>query len=271
MESYKKLHIDDFNNFRKENKTYNDGVLELQLTSWGEFHDVVRIFGSSKDYIWRGQNKIAKLESSFDRKFTQRIDRQKELNKIFNNLKQRLEDLQKTGPLTDNEIWAIGQHYGLLTPLLDWTESPYIASYFAFYERGNGQENRVVYALNRALKLLMKGADRFVDFDLFNNNFDHRQNQRLRNQKGKFTKALEGEDIKSVVEKFWKETRKKNKYLNEIIFAEIRIPDKFQDECLRSLESMNITHGVLFPDYAGAVDICKIDLVNNKIISPRAI
>src|SRR5262249_27131955 len=43
---------------------------------------------------------------------------------------------------SDDEVWALGRHYGLLPPLLDWSESPYVAAFFAFEEALRDYEQR---------------------------------------------------------------------------------------------------------------------------------
>lgn len=40
-----------------------------------------------------------------------------------------------TSALDDSAWWALGRHYELTTPLLDWSESPFIAAFFAVMER----------------------------------------------------------------------------------------------------------------------------------------
>ena len=274
MEKYSKLGCSDFSDF--ENKKCDNGVLTLQLSSWNQFHNVVNKFENNTDYIWRGQRcycKGWKLKSSFDRKFPVVNNRKVRLQEILKEFRQRLQDIQNSiiNSFSEDEIWAIGQHYGLPTPLLDWTQCPYIAAYFVFFKEDKKcqSEYRVVYALNRAIKrpvLKRKTSkskkvlskQRFVEFLDLDTTHDKTQNKRLKNQKGKFTKALNGDDIKANIERLIK---KKSCYQKTILLAEILIPDRVRDECLGFLDfDKEITHGKLFPDYAGAVEICKMEL-----------
>ena len=228
MGKYRKLKFSDFSDF--ENRSYENGVMTLTLASWGEFHEVVKIFNNNTDYIWRGQRKNWPLKSSFDRKFPKINNRQAKLNEILKKFKQRLDELSNPNinGMTDDEIWAIGQHYGLLTPLLDWTESPYIAAYFAFYKKDTKEQSkyRVVYTLNRVAQRLMRktklkkkckktgekissetiSEGRFIEFLDLTETCDDRQNIRLKSQKGRFTKALDGTEIENNISNFVKKS-----------------------------------------------------------------
>jgi len=61
--------------------------------------------------------------------------------------KRRAGPLLEHSPANDWEWLAVAQHFGLVTRLLDWTESPLVAAFFAV-RRPAALGDRVVYALD---------------------------------------------------------------------------------------------------------------------------
>jgi len=247
-----------------------DDVRIVTLSSWQEFHQNVRSLKSKRGYVWRGQKKDEdngwSLQSSFDRKVQTKDqhDRAKKLKLHHDNFK---EAMNKSYPnvLTrdDVDIWALGQHYGLKTPLLDWTLSPYIAAYFAFNEgidtNDRNDRYRYVYALNRSLERLMskrKKASEILSSDRsvpFIDKLPH-PNPRFTAQKGIFTKAFHGNDVREYVHSFSRQRP------SEVVIVKFRIPTKDRKKCLCELHLMNIDHTSLLLDLRDVVDRCNSEL-----------
>jgi FRG domain-containing protein len=243
-----------------------DGSSTFRLASWSQFFDFLEaeVFEPSTSrrhsYIWRGQrNKDWKLSSSLDRLLGE-LDLLKS-DDLPQRLKDHLESFKyatrgRRGPtpaaLLENDWWALGQHFGLATPLLDWTRSPFAAAYFAFELNADPADYRVVYGLDQnAVKLrnndllegesLEKGRPSVIEFiDPMSD-----ENQRLVSQGGLFTRAPVGISIEQWVEEEFGGS-------SATVLLKIEIPDKDRVTCLQTLERMNINHLSLFPDLSGA-------------------
>lgn len=84
--------------------------------------------------------------------------------------------------LNDFQIMFIAQHYGLLTPILDWTSAPLIALFFAIDEYNyNSEEFPVIYILepgfcNENSCIVKKSKENFIEpiciDNMDNNDFD---------------------------------------------------------------------------------------------------
>jgi hypothetical protein len=255
---------------QKGDDNLKDGVRVVTLSSWWEFHKHVYSLKSKRGYVWRGQKKDEEggwfLRSKFDREvqWNNQHDRDNRLKRQLDNFKEAMnKSYPNILPKDDVGVWALAQHYGLKTPLLDWTLSPYIAAYFAFNESADPNDQndhyRFVYALNRSLERLMskqKKASQILSSGRSVPFIDQLPypNPRFTAQKGIFTKAFQGKDIGSYIQSF---SRKRP---NEVIIVKFRIPTRDREMCLYELHMMNIDHVSLLLDLRDVVDRCNDEL-----------
>ncbi len=269
-----------------------EGTVTFRLASWSRFFDFLEaeVFDpsvlSKPVYIWRGQRRSDwSLSSSLDRLFGKLNFLTAGPGALERRLAEHLDSFKyasrgrrgyNPASLPENEWWALGQHFGLATPLLDWTRSPFAAAYFAFEElAADPTEHRVVYGLaenavekksgeiskswklqnklqkkrakeNRAPKEERAPVVEFIDpmSD---------ENQRLVSQDGLFTRAPIGVPIEKWVSQAFEDS-------SSGVLLRIEIPDTDRLACLRALNRMNINHLSLFPDLTGATRATNLKL-----------
>ncbi|MBP6755276.1 MAG: FRG domain-containing protein [Bacteroidia bacterium] len=229
-----------------ENSLKN-GIKTITLSSWKYFHDYLQEeLLDYKNYVFRGQrDEHWKLEPSINRHYNKTgiVDFQKLSQKHLDNfkfsLRGRFSNLREI--INDeNELWALGQHHGLVTPLLDFTFSPYAAAYFAFFEKDNPNSRyRIVYAISQ------NAIEKQIDdqLNVYKPISDH--NSRLLNQSGLFVKFESNLDIETLFKQKFELDEPKHKLII------IRIPNTNRDTVLKMLNKMNINHNTLFPDIEG--------------------
>lgn len=253
-------------------KTVSNGIWEIDFSSWKYFHDYVRQeMLDYSHYIWRGQRDSSwKLESSLDRILKTKLPshRPSLARNHLNDFKLAVRGRRGPNPATienENEWWALGQHHGLATPLLDWSESAFVALYFAFEKQirpesgkravwalnGNPRKNDEIAAAHKAAK--KDGVPPILEFIKPHQN----DNARLVSQAGLFTRAPLGQTVDS-----WIDLNYRGETSAPLI--KLTFPDKERTECLRTLTKMNINHITLFPDLYGAGQHCNKKLEIDK-------
>jgi len=292
-----------------------NGTWTVECGSWQEFENRIQEYRQYA-YLWRGQSSLKPLlptiyrgqKTPDDEKIEQHLNQFKNDMPGADALKQFLDQKQKQRtkafkkalseyykmihPKKDvndpeekyvkdffNDIyWAIGQHHGLKTPLFDWTKDPYKALFFAFCERKEKDDKRVVFGLaEKSRRLLDKRQQtkRYIEF-LANLGFvetllgssdspievKEKISQmfgRINAQEGLFTRTLYNNDIEEYIKKCYRKFKRSGK--GEIIFLiKILISDGVREDFLEKLEGMGITYKTMYPDLQGAALHCNLKL-----------
>lgn len=224
-----------------------DGIEEIHIRRWNYFIDYIQEnFSPGAGWIYRGHRKdYYRLESTIDRKIADKSRtaalRQEQLNRFKMAIrgKRGANPPQYDEPL---EWWALGQHFDLLTPLLDWTYSPYTAAFFAFANTGKDDtRKRIVIALDKRAVACCPELSKSVRFYTpFSD-----ENARVIGQNGLFSFSETGEELESLIAHTFQGQRTP-------VLRKMYLPNTERVQVLRGLEQMNINHLTLFPDLSGA-------------------
>ena len=222
--------------------------------------------GLHNKLIFRGQrNSDWKLQSSLEREIKS-VKTQEQYNEIAQKHLSNFKKLARgkireqsllLGSSEENneELWAIGQHLGLKTPLIDWTRSFLIALFFAFHKEKTETKYRCVY---RLLENLLKIDDKHKY--IVNPKMDHYG--RLTSQKGLFTYWGIDFHIRSlliVVDNVPSSSLSKDTKQRRII-TKYYISNELRKDILNYIEKYGITEDSIYPDLSGIINKANSDL-----------
>ncbi|MCH7501303.1 MAG: FRG domain-containing protein [Nitrospinae bacterium] len=264
------------------NEDIVDGVQERHFYSWRDFVDFLRgEVKLNRKLIWRGQSQNWPLLPSLERELTSpdpenRVKiRSTHLDNFQYAIRGRLgpNPPDFSHPSKHRELWALGQHHGLATPLLDWTESPFVGAFFAYVNEKEADDDseRVVFGLDkksieeidrdhlraiakeRPLTSALLGIKELPEVEIYKPKSHFNPN--LVSQQGLFTifqfvnlhletwikMVFSGEHTHPVLVKYF-------------------LPNHDRHPFLIFLNRMNINHLTLFPDLTGASKYCNQSL-----------
>ena len=226
-------------------------VRVIQYGRWNEFkRDLfAELFEAERfqpdRYLFRGAGDANwALASSFDRRFAGvPLDRRMALWELVIGEFQRgcvEQGVPGTVVDEDRKLWALGQHHGLPTRLLDWTTSPYVAAFFAFRDhvlhRLPGFDHVAVWVLH--LENPVWSRERGVEIV----SAPALDNVRLRNQGGKFTLCRAPlATLEEYVDRF----------ATDVALTKCVLPAADAEHALSDLDAMGINSYNLFPDLTG--------------------
>jgi FRG domain len=232
--------------------------------------------------LYRGQREYDwKLTSAWDRfvtssgylagyKSIDSLEKKRVLDAILNQFRGSAAGLPgiRTHQLSEDQWWALGRHHGLITPLLDWTESPYVAAYFAFmdlaeylnpgFRSGLCTSKQLEVRSEPVVVWKIQPSPAIEKVKVIRSRVEGSYRQRA--QSGFFTrlKCDEHHDLELALADC----------PPGAVLQRITISGRAMVPALKSLYAMNITPATLFPDLDGAAMHANISYLLSESIFP---
>lgn len=159
--------------------------------------------------------------------------------------------------LDTDQWWALGRHYGLITPLLDWTESPYIAAFFALSDKYTDmtRDGSITYG-GKPLAIYRLFHNESLEGDglrVIRPNVD--ELGRMQGQRGLFS-WLDSEEFFEL--QGFLDNNDRSNLLHKFVISDQAVVDGLQD-----LKAHGIDWRLLYPDLTGAAQ-----QANSKWVPP---
>lgn len=280
---------------------------EKSFQSVTEFFDysLKKLITREYDYGFRGHSNSGwKLETTLSR-FVNEIQLHypehgvnKERTLLTNLCLQRLHEEFRNNLITNNDlpqdrvekidIWQYGQHFGLPSPLLDWTHSPFIALFFAISEpaMNNDEGERCVWVIDLSMlayvnkqvieEVRPKFKGSISPESALNQQFPiskivreiNENNRRIAFQQGFFTKHDYYKSLEIWLKRVVGEMafhKGDSPVLRKLSFP---CSERERVSMLDRLDKMNINNRTLFPDIFGSVKGA-LDTVYRSFQAPK--